>query len=89
MKEGPDAEGMRIPYAPGPNDKNATTKGCEMNTPEALRQIGVIACRRCHGSGLVRPTASSLGFCDCATGRALWDAALARALDDVTAEITP
>lgn len=47
-------------------------------TPD-LRTLGVVACGRCHGTGHLFQGGTLAAFCDCATGQALWLAAMERA----------
>lgn len=42
-----------------------------------------MTCTRCGDTGLVRPTDTDLGFCNCPIGRATFDDALARALQSL------
>lgn len=42
-----------------------------------------MTCPRCADSGLVKPTDTDLGFCDCPTGRATFDLALEIALETI------
>jgi hypothetical protein len=45
-------------------------------------------CPKCKGTGLINHPEFFLSWCDCATGRVVWQAALDRALDEIATEMT-